>query len=169
MNIKNIRLLLLSISLILLQVTLFNNINLSNKINPMVYTILLFIYPLKEKKENALIYFFTIGIIIDIFMNTGGIHAFSLLTIAYSRVFFIRFILKKRDLDFLLFDIKKEPATRVIVYIFLMIFLHHHLVFLLEYFSLKNYSSIISQTFLTTILSAIIVIPSIYFFSRNRL
>ena len=76
----------LFVILVFLQVTVFNNIGYLGYINPMVYLLFVVLYPYRENRIPFLFAAFLIGLSVDIFSNTGGIHAASTVFVAYIRV-----------------------------------------------------------------------------------
>ena len=81
--------------LLCLQVFILNNINFLGYINPYLYIAFIFLYPLEKNKFPLLFLSFILGISIDFFSDSGGIHAFSILFIAYTRLFFVRVYFRK--------------------------------------------------------------------------
>ena len=94
------------IVLIILQVLIFNNINLFGYINPLFYIIFIFYFPLKKEKTSLLLFSFFLGLSIDFFSDTGGINTAATLFIAYFRLPILSTILGKSDFDYLLFNIR---------------------------------------------------------------
>ena len=98
----------LFLSLLFLQVFVFNNILFLGYINPYLYIAFVIFYPLKKERYLFLFLSFLLGLAIDFFSDSGGINAFSLLFIAYIRLFLVRVIFKKTEPDYLLFNLKQE-------------------------------------------------------------
>ena len=80
----------LFVFLLLLQVFILNNINFLGYINPYLYIAFVFFYPLREIRFSFLFLSFLLGLFVDFFSDSGGIHALSILTIAYVRLIFIK-------------------------------------------------------------------------------
>lgn len=156
------------IVLIILQILFFNNINLFGYINPLFYIIFIFYYPLKKEKTSILLFAFFLGITIDFFSDTGGINAAATTFIAYFRLSILSTILKKKEFDYQLFNIRSISFGKSIWYIFVITFLHHLIVFLLDYFSLNQITSIFSKTLITSILTTLIILLSIVLFTKRR-
>ena len=71
--------------LVLVQVLVFNRLNFFGFINPMVYILFLYWYPIKENRALFLGVGFLLGLAIDFFSDTMALHAASTVTIAYLR------------------------------------------------------------------------------------
>ena len=79
------------IALVLLQVLICNQMNFLGSINPYIYILFILIYPVKNNSLSFIFTSFVLGILIDIFMDTGGAHAAASVTIAYMRPVFLKF------------------------------------------------------------------------------
>ena len=72
--------------LVLLQVLVLNKVNLFGYLNPMVYIVWVFLFPVRKNKTTFLILSFLLGLTIDSFSDSGGIHAAATLFIAFYRL-----------------------------------------------------------------------------------
>ena len=129
---NKLRIFFWSILLLLLQILVLNNINFSHTINPYLYITFIFIFPLKKNRFIFLFFTFVYGLILDFFSDTGGIHAFSLLFVAYIRLFFIKLFFKKGNIDYLLFNLNSEAFGQVFNYILTLTLIHHFILISLD-------------------------------------
>ena len=168
MNNNIIKYSLLILALVFLQVIVFNNILFNGYINPLIYLIFIFIYPIHENKTKLLLLSFTLGIIIDFFSNSGGSNAASLVFVAYLRLPILRLIQSNKEFDFLLFNIKKLNSLQIIIYVFSLTFLHHILLFYLESYTLNNFNHIFLKALYSSLLSSLIIVLSLTLFIKNK-
>lgn len=154
--------------LVIIQVLFFNNINLFGYINPLFYIIFIFYYPLKKEKASLLLFSFFLGLCIDFFSDTGGINAAATLFIAYIRLPILSAILRKSEFDYQLFNIRSISFGKSIWYIIALTFIHHLIVFGLDYFSLNEFWNIISKTFITSIFTVSLILLAIILFTKRR-
>ncbi|MFQ3306301.1 MAG: rod shape-determining protein MreD, partial [Polaribacter sp.] len=131
---------LLFVFLVFLQVFVLNNILFLGYINPYLYIIFVFLYPLKKNRFTFLLLSFALGLSIDFFSDSGGIHAFSILTIAYCRLFFIKVFFRKFEVDFPFFQLNLESFGKKFNYVVILTLLHHFLLFSFANFSFNNIS-----------------------------
>lgn len=148
---KTIYIIFLFIFLLLLQVLVLNNILLLGYINPYLYIAFVFLYPLKKNRILFLGISFLLGLCVDAFSNSGGIHAFSILFIAYTRIFFFKIIFKKGESDYLLFNLRLETFDKVFNYIVILTIIHHFILYSLINFSFYNFTKIISNTLYSSV------------------
>ena len=156
------------IGLVLLQVLVFNHINLFGYLNPMVYISWVLLFPIRKNKSLFLILSFLLGLSIDFFSDSGGINAAATLVIAFTRLSILKMVLRKTDFDFLSFNLRAVSFSKAFLFIAILTSIHHFIVFSLEYFSLNSFSSIISNTILTSVFTIIIIILGIILFSKKK-
>jgi rod shape-determining protein MreD len=160
--------LLFFFSLLFLQVFVLNNILLFNSINPYLYIVFVFLYPLKENKIPLLFYSFLLGLSVDFFSDTGGIHAFSITLIAYIRLFFIKLYFRKLELDYPFFSLKTESFGKIFNYVVTLTVIHHLVYFSLANFGLHNFSNVISNTFFSSIFTLVLYFIGTAIFTKNE-
>jgi len=158
----------LIIILPILQITLFNNIDLFGYINPYVYIIYIFVFPIRRNKTALLISSFVLGMAIDFLTNDGGIHTFSLVFIAFIRLFILKMFTGRGDTDIEELHIKDISLSILIVWIVLLTFTHHLILFLLEEFSFNNFGSVLLKTILATTFSVILIIFGLQLFLKRK-
>lgn len=156
------------ISLLLLQVLVLNHMNLFGFINPLVYIVWVLLFPIKKNKATLLLLSFLLGLSIDFFSDSGGIHAAATLFIAYIRIPVLNAILGKSDFDYVLFNLRSIAFVKAFSFITVLTFIHHFVVFSLEYFSFNSISSILYNTLLTGIFTIIISVLGIILFTKKK-
>lgn len=123
--------------LVIVQVLVFNRLNFFGFINPMVYIMFLYWYPIKENRAAFLGLGFLLGFAIDFFSDTMAIHAASTVTIAYLRPAIMRFVFGV-NYEFQSFRLGNTTKAQQITFLALLIVVHHLIFFTLEFFSLAN-------------------------------
>jgi rod shape-determining protein MreD len=154
---EDIKITIQFIILVLAQVLLFNNIRLFGYLNPIIYIVFIFVYPLKKEKGFFLFLSFLLGISIDVFTDSGGSNAAATLLIAFIRLSVIKIIESNSDIDLIIFNIKKLSFIQSVTYIFLLTSIHHLFLFFLEYYKTKDIISILTTSLQTSIFSTIII------------
>jgi len=155
-------------SLLFLQAFVFNNILFLGYINPFVYIAFVIFYPLKKERYLFLFLSFLLGLAIDFFADSGGINAFSLLFVAYIRLFLVRIILKKTAQDYLLFNLQQEPFGKVFNYVITLIVIHHFILFSLANFSFQNFSSVLTNTLYSSIFTSVLFFIGTYIIRKKK-
>lgn len=86
-------------AVMLLQVLVFNYLNLFGFINPFVYLLFILLLPFETPAWLLLILAFFTGISVDMFVNTGGIHAAATLAVGFARPVLLRTLVSKREFE----------------------------------------------------------------------
>lgn len=154
--------------LVIIQVLIFNNINLFGYTNPLIYIVFVFYYPLQKEKGLFLFFSFLLGLSIDFFSNSGGINAAATLFIAFIRLNLLSFILGKTDFDYHLFNLRSISFGKAISFITLITLIHHFILFSLDYFSLNDFGSIIMKTITTSVFTIHIILVGIVLFTKKK-
>jgi cell shape-determining protein MreD len=154
--------------LVALQVLFLNNIQLSSYINPYVYIMFIMSLPFNTSRWLVLILSFILGLTIDMFSDSAGIHAAACTFIGYSRSY-VLLLIKPRD-DY---DETKSPSVKdmgfawFITYASILTVLHHFVYFYLEVFRLNEFFSIFLRIILSSIFTLFVTVIIQYFFSNN--
>ncbi|CAM1334009.1 rod shape-determining protein MreD [Tenacibaculum aestuariivivum] len=164
---NSIYIIFLFIFLLLLQVLVLNNILFLGYINPYLYIIFVFLYPLNNNRFPFLSIAFLLGLSVDSFSNSGGIHAFSILFIAYIRLFFIKKIFKKNEHDYLLFSLKQETFDKVFNYTLILTLIHHFILFSLINFSIYNFYKVLINTVYSSIFTLLLYFLGNFIFKKK--
>ncbi|WP_375240512.1 rod shape-determining protein MreD [Polaribacter sp.] len=159
---------LLFVFMILIQVFILNNILFLGYVNPYLYILFIFLYPLNKNRFVFLFLAFLLGLIIDFFSDSGGIHAFSTLFIAYIRLFFVRVYFNKFEVDFPFFRLNLEPFGKRFNYVVTLTVIHHFILFSFANFSFQNFSNVIINTIYSSIFTLIIYFLATFIFSKKQ-
>ena len=158
---------LLFVILVALQVFVLNNILLFGYVNPYLYITFILFFPLQTNRFNLLLSSFFLGLSIDFFSDTGGIHAFASVFIAYVRLFFIRLYFNKLEADYPFFQLRSEPFGKVFNYAVTLTILHHFLLFAFANFSFENFSGVILNTLYSSVFTLILFFSGSYIFTKD--
>ena len=154
--------------LLCLQVFILNNINFLGYINPYLYIAFIFLYPLEENKFPLLFLSFILGISIDFFSDSGGIHAFSTILITYTRLFFVRVYFRKIPSDYPFFKLKSESIGKVFNYVVTLTLIHHFIYFSFASFSFQNLSIVLLNTLYSGTFTLILFFLGTYIFKKSK-
>ncbi len=159
---------LLFIALLLIQVVVLNNILFFGYINPFLYILFIIVFPLRRDRGLLLVLSFLLGLFIDFFSDSGGINAAASLAIAYIRLPLLKGLLRKSEIDFLVFKVTKLPFSKLINYIVVLTVTHHFILFSLDYFKFSEILTILSRTILTSIFTIILIILSLLLINKSK-
>lgn len=160
-NIKNI---VFGIFVILLQVLALNNVNVGGYINPYVYPLILLVLPFETKPWITLFIAFFIGLLVDLFTGTLGMHAFSLVFMTVLRPYFIKALSLDKFEQGRSINIKTQDSLVVFAYVTLLFSVHHLVYFLLESFNLISFGHLLLLTLMSTLTSVLIALILLFIF-----
>ena len=155
------------IFLLAAQIVIFNNIDLFGYINPYPYILFILLYPVNSNRAGLLLVSFLLGLTVDLFTNSGGIHATSCLILAYIRPYFFKFAFGL-SYEYQTIKINERLSPERFTFILISILTHHFILFMLEYFKFTFILDALLRTIFTTIFTLIISVIIIYLFKPNK-
>ena len=151
----------------LLQIVLFNQIHVLGYATPFPYILFILIYPLHSNKKLLLILSFLLGIILDIFNNSGGIHTTACLFLAYFRDSFLK-ISYGVSYEYHMIKITDKFSKELITYILLSVLFHHLIFYSLEIFNVQYALDVLIKTLASTVITSIFSFILFAFLKPNR-
>ncbi|HLV38304.1 rod shape-determining protein MreD [Xanthomarina sp.] len=155
------------ILLVLLQVLILSHINFLGYINPYLYILFIMLFPLKNNRVIFLLLSFFLGLTIDMFLDSGGIHAAAAVTIAYIRPVVLKFSFGA------VYDHQTMKFSNVefgskLTYIVILTVIHHFVLFSLEIFNFYNIILILQNTLFSSIFTIILCLLTTVIFNRRK-
>jgi len=156
------------IVLILFQVLVMDNVMINGFLIPQIYLLFILLMPFETPRWAQLVSGFLLGMGIDLFLNTQGMHTFATVAVAFVRPYLLN-LLAPRD------GYEPDSFPRIHYYGFLwflkytlvLVLIHHFVLFYLEVFQLKDFLSTLLRVILSAILSTSTIVLSQYFVFRK--
>lgn len=168
MIVKIIQLLFRLLLLLAVQILVLNHIQWSGYINPYIYIYFILILPLETPRWLLLLTAFFTGLLMDMFTNTGGMHAAAAVLVAWSRPGILSLIAPRDGY---------EPETRLnpqalgfnwfITYVSILVLLHHLALFYIEVFRFSEFLMTFYKAVLNAAISIILIVLGQYLFGRT--
>ncbi|UKM64878.1 rod shape-determining protein MreD [Flavobacteriaceae bacterium GSB9] len=154
------------ITLILVQVLILNHINFLGYINPYIYILFIALFPIKHNRIIVMLLGFLLGLIIDLFLDTGGIHAGASVVIAYLRPTILKSsfgtVYEHQSVKFNSIDF----GSKLTYFTFLTV-IHHFVLFSLEIFSFSKILLVLQKTLFSSIFTILLSVIVTIIFSRK--
>lgn len=154
------------IGLVLVQVLICNHINFFGYINPFIYLVFIIIYPSQNNRTNLLLSAFALGLAVDIFSDSGGIHAAASVFVAYLRPGFLKMtfgsLYEHSPIRF-----GNAELGALFSYMALMVFTHHLIMFYFDFFEISEILNILKNTLFSGIFSIILSLIVIRLFDTS--
>lgn len=152
--------------LVLVQVLVLNHINFMGYINPYIYILFILLYPTKNNRMSFILLSFLLGLTIDLFSDSGGIHAAACVTIAYLRPLVLKFsfgtVYEYQTIKFDTVDFAPK-----LLYITILTFIHHFILFSLEIFNISKIILLLQKTLFSSIFTIILSVLVTIIFSKK--
>ncbi len=155
------------ILLLVAQVVIFNNFNFLGYINPYPYILFIILYPVNGNRYGLLAASFFLGLTMDFFCNSGGVHAASCLMLAYFRPSLFKFSFGL-SYEYQTVRLNDVLTPERFSFILLAVIIHHITLFILEVFTFEYLWNIILRTFVSTLFTIIICILIIYLIKPSK-
>ena len=153
--------------LVLLQVLLLNQIHLGGFLNPYIYILFILVLPISMPQYQVLILSFLIGITVDWFSNTLGLHAASAVLIGFLRSQVMKLItireIEQSDYP----GLKQTGINWFLTYVSVLVVTHHLFLFYLEVFTFDNFFRTLLRALLSSVFTIVIIVLSQYLVFRK--
>ncbi len=154
--------------LVLLQILVLNNIQISGHIVPYVYILFILLMPFETPNWLLLVTAFALGLSVDLFTQTPGMHAAATVFMAFVRPYVLG-LSAPRD--------GYEPGSfpRLYYYGFkwflrytvILVLVHHFVLFYIEVFRFSDFFSTLLRVLISSLFSVILIMLSQYFIYRK--
>lgn len=155
------------ILLLAVQVLIFNNMGFLGYISPFPYILFIILYPVNGNKFGLLLSSFLLGLTMDMFCNSGGVHATACLVLAYFRPYFFKFSFGL-SYEYQTIKLNDSLTPERFSFVLLSVITHHLTLFILEAFQFSFFFDILLRTLLSTVFTIIICIILIYLIKPNK-
>lgn len=157
------------IFLILFQVLVLNDLDINAYVHPYVYLMFIILLPFDTPRWLMLPLAFLVGITIDMFSNTAGMHAAACVFIAYLRPWLIKSFTpvtgyenitgpSLSELGFIWFSLFTLTIT----------FIHHCIYFLLQVFWMKDIGFLSLKIIFSTLVSTLLMVILAFLFAKRK-
>ncbi|MDD3005543.1 rod shape-determining protein MreD [Flavobacterium sp.] len=155
------------ILLLMMQIVIFNQMDFLGYINPYPYILFILLYPVNGNKYGLLFASFLLGIIMDMFSNSGGVHATAAIALAALRPTFFKFSFGV-SYEYQTIKINDKITPERFSFVAISVVSHHFILFLLEAFRLSFFLEVLLRTLFSTIFTILLCFLLIYLFKPSR-
>jgi rod shape-determining protein MreD len=155
------------ILLLAVQIIIFNNINFMGFVSPFPYILFIILFPVNGNKSALLLASFFLGLIMDMFSNSGGIHTTACIVLAFFRPYIFKFSFGL-SYEYQTIKLNDVLTPERFSFILLSVVIHHFTLFVLEAFQFSFFWDILVRTLLSTLFTIVICIIIIYLIKPNK-
>ena len=157
------------IVLVFIQVFLLKNVSLYNLSTPYLYILFILLLPFETPNILLFVLAFIMGITIDAFYDTPGLHAAACVLLAFARIIFINITVQKEG-----FDNEPEPTLSIMgfrwffTYTLTLTLFHHFFLFSIESFNFSELQYTLGRVLLSSLFTVILILISGLLFFRRK-
>ncbi len=156
------------IVLVLAQIFIFNNIQFSGYINPFIYVLFILLLPFETPKWMLLVSGMLLGLTMDIFSDTLGMHTIATLFMAFLRPYVLNIISPRDGYESGTFPRASYYGINWFTrYAAILILAHHFILFYIEIFRVGNFFSTLLRVILSSIFTLGFIVLSQFFVYRR--
>jgi len=155
--------------LVLLQVLVLNQIHFIGYVNPYLYVLFILLLPFETPGWLLLLLSFVLGLSVDIFSQTPGMHAAASVFAGFLRPSVIRLISSGKEIE-----PGDAPGIRdfgfgwFFMYSLIIVFSHHLLLGFIEIFRFSELLNTLMRVLVNTAVTMVLIIISQYLFYRKK-
>lgn len=165
---NNSRNIIVWVIVLLLQLLVLNELNVSGYINPYLYPILIILLPFDIAGWLLLVLAAALGLFVDLFTGTLGMHMFALVLLAAIKPSIARTLSLDRSDPGSQINLKQHGIVVAITFVGVLLFIHHFAYFLLETFASSGFTYALARTFLSVIFSILLSFIILLFLNSFR-
>jgi hypothetical protein len=155
------------ILLLAVQVVFFNNMSILGYISPFPYMLFIILFPVNGNKYWLLITSFLLGFVMDLFCNSGGIHAMACLTLAFIRPQLFKFAFGL-SYEYQTVKLNDVLSPERFSFILMSVVVHHFILFLIEAFQFEFFVDVVLRAVFSAVFTILTCIIIIYLIKPNK-
>lgn len=152
-----------------LQVLILNRIDITPYTNAYIYVLFILMLPVNINRVMLLVVSMLIGLVIDIFSNTPGMHSTASLVIAFIRPGLLNILVPRENFDS---TIKLSwigmGSAKFMVYAAVIITLHHLILFSIESYLTLPFFSLLLRVIACSVCTLFLVVLSQFLMSNRK-
>ncbi len=126
------------VGLVLVQVLILNHIHLFGIATPFLYIYLLLKFESGTSRNELMLWAFFLGLTVDVFSNTPGMHAAASVALAFARPLILRLFTPRDMLESIVPSFRALGDNNFMKYVVMSVILHHLILILIEFFSFTS-------------------------------
>jgi len=144
--------------LVLIQGLILNNIEFSGYINPYIYVLFILILPFNTSKYTVLVLAFILGLSIDAFSSTAGMHTSATVFMGFLRNYILKLI-EPRDG----YEISSKPLAEDMgiqwftTYSTILVLIHHLFLFFIESFKFSQFFTTLGRAIISCVFTLLLI------------
>lgn len=144
--------------MMILQVLLFDQLQLLGVCHPYIYVLCLLMMPITLSHSADMIIGAVVGLIMDTFCNSMGIHTAACIFIMFIRPYLIGAIVNDKDRLNEQISLRSLGMEALLRYVVILVVIHHLIVFLLAAWNWAHIGFVLVETLVSSLVTISIII-----------
>jgi hypothetical protein len=162
-----IKYVLMFVLVVLVQVLLLNQVQFSGYLNPWFYVLFVLLLPVSTPRYVVLLLSFLLGLVIDIFSDTLGLHMASTVILGYFRTPVISMLSARESEQSDYPGLKQTGFRWFLLYVVILLTIHHLFLFYLEVFSFAGFFRTFVRVVFSVAFSLFVIVLSQFLIFRD--
>lgn len=146
------------IIVMLLQVLLFDQLQLWGACHPYIYILCLLMMPINMPSIVEMLLGAGVGLVMDVFCNSLGVHMAACILIMFIRPYLIGTIVNDKDRLTEQISLRVIGMEALIRYVVTLVLIHHLMVFLLAAWSWQHIGFVLLETVVSSCITIVVII-----------
>ena len=146
------------IIVMILQVLLFDQLQLLGVCHPYIYILCLLMMPITLSHSADMIIGAVVGLIMDVFCNSLGVHTAACVFIMFIRPYLIGAIVNDKDRLNEQISLRALGMEALLRYVVILVVVHHLMVFLLAAWSWAHIGFVLLETIVSSLVTISVII-----------
>ncbi len=146
------------IIVMILQVLLFDQLQLLGVCHPYIYILCLLMMPITLSHSADMIIGAVVGLIMDVFCNSLGVHTAACIFIMFIRPYLIGAIVNDKDRLNEQISLRALGMEALLRYVVILVVVHHLMVFLLAAWSWAHIGFVLLETIVSSLVTISVII-----------
>lgn len=157
------------ITLVLFQALVLNHIELGGYLNPFLYVLFVLMLPFETPEWLVLVLGFVLGLAVDMFTDTPGMHAMATVFVAYMRKYILRLMAPREG-----YESNFNPTFRQMglqwffIYSSILVFIHHFILFYVEVFRFSDFFATFVKVIFSSLFTLLLIFITQFIFNAPR-
>ena len=145
------------ILVMLLQVLLFDQLQLFGVCHPYIYILCLLMMPITLPHSVDMIIGAVAGLVMDIFCNSLGVHTMACIFLMFIRPYLLSALVNDKDRLNEQISLRTLGAEAMFRYVAILVVLHHLMVFMLAAWSWSHIGFVLLETIVSSVLTIVVI------------
>lgn len=146
------------VGVMLLQVLLFDQLQLWGICHPYIYILCLLMMPITLPHNVDMLIGALVGLVMDVFCNSLGVHTAACILVMFIRPYLIGALVNDKDRLNEQISLRSIGMEALLRYVVIMVIIHHLMVFALAAWSWSHIGFVLLETLVSSLVTILIII-----------